>query len=454
MDDSESLLGTRDHNPFSPGFGQPPTSIVGRDDLLADLGAGLVTGPLDNRFTSILTGVRGSGKTVVLSEIERRAAGDGWAVMSLDAGTAGLLDRIRTAVIRASRAYEWLDLAELGVRRSATKSRSVKIGPYRSEGAETEHFEHGAETELRDLLTHMAAKATDNGTSVLLTVDEIHNIDKDEARRLSNDLQHITKRASLPLAFIGAGLPELMYTILQDKKITFFRRCRRFQMSRLSSADAIRGIRLPVRGAGGAIDDEALELIAASASGWPYQLQAIGHAAWAIAGAPAHRIDVSVARHAVREADNTVENDISIPAFYDLSATEQRYLTTLAQLGGRASTAAITGHTGLSRSTAMDIDRKLRLSEYIVKHDDRTRSMTDLVPSDVVLREAEVDRYVDAAPPADDGTTRNALSDEHQTGAPSPRPSAVCRKWMPRSQTRCILPAGHRGGCRSKRTPS
>lgn len=64
-------------NPFSPDFGQVPDALVGRDNLLADLYEGLDAGPGDSRYTSIVLGVRGSGKTVVLTEAERHAAACG-----------------------------------------------------------------------------------------------------------------------------------------------------------------------------------------------------------------------------------------------------------------------------------------------------------------------------------------------------------------------------------------
>lgn len=107
--EQRSALGVPSTSSFSPHFGRSPHSLVGRDDLLADLGGGLATGPRDSRYTSVLMGVRGSGKTVLLSEIEERASADGWVVLSLDAGTPGLLDRIAQTIRSADQAYaRWL----------------------------------------------------------------------------------------------------------------------------------------------------------------------------------------------------------------------------------------------------------------------------------------------------------------------------------------------------------
>lgn len=203
-----SALGRVESSPFSPHFGASPRSLVGRGGLLADLGSGLVTGVDDSRFTSILMGVRGSGKTVTLNEVENRAAADGWVVLSMDAGTAGLLERIVRSITQAERTYESLGL-DSSNRRSVERSFGIRLGPLEGRLASTElrggHDERG----LREHLTLLVQAAAQIGTSVLLTVDEMHGIDRTEGRRLSNDLQHITRRAGMPLAFIGAGLLEL-----------------------------------------------------------------------------------------------------------------------------------------------------------------------------------------------------------------------------------------------------
>jgi len=93
--DLAGLGGEADSNPFSPGFGRSPRSLVGREDLLGNLASGLLSGPEDNRYTSIVMGVRGSGKTVALNEIEDSAARSGWVVLSMDAGTTSVSAHIR-----------------------------------------------------------------------------------------------------------------------------------------------------------------------------------------------------------------------------------------------------------------------------------------------------------------------------------------------------------------------
>ena len=49
-------LGSPDPNPFTPDFGQPPPTLVGRDALRARLGRSLATGPRDPGYTTLLLG--------------------------------------------------------------------------------------------------------------------------------------------------------------------------------------------------------------------------------------------------------------------------------------------------------------------------------------------------------------------------------------------------------------
>lgn len=79
---------------FTPDFGQEPHLLVGREELVSSLMVGLSAGPRDPRFASLLLGPRGSGKTVILNHLGGMARESGWIVLPLDAGTAGVQERI------------------------------------------------------------------------------------------------------------------------------------------------------------------------------------------------------------------------------------------------------------------------------------------------------------------------------------------------------------------------
>ena len=426
-----AFLGKPTLNPFSPGFGQIPETLVGRDELLAELGSGLATGARDVRYTSIMMGVRGSGKTVAVTEIGDRAASAGWVVLALDAGTNGLLGRIKLKLYEVAKRYPALELDELDVSTSSNTGGAVKLGIFQGKQTETVTQNPDLYMGVREQLTYLAQKAQQHNTSVLLTVDELHSIDREEARRLLNDIQHITKREGLPLAFIGAGLLAMRHTILQDKKMTFFHRCEHYELPPLDYADAVRGLRHPIHDFGGTITEDALKHAACHVEGSPYKLQVLGYQAWKLADAPKRPIDIAAVMHATELAQDIVERNISIPALYDLSQSERTHLATLVSLGERASVAEIARNAGTPYSTTRDIHRRLLLSGY-VSYQGKLSSLTKLVPADVIRKIVL----------GEDGTVNHA---DYATN------EIPCRQWMPRSKAYCALREGHLGRCRSKK---
>ena len=429
-----SEMGEASSNPFSPGFGRSPRSLVGRDGLLGNLASGLMSGPEDSRYTSVLMGVRGSGKTVALNEIEDGAARSGWVVLSIDAGTPGILERIAHTVYQTVEGYESLELSESYSRRSVERSVGVNLGPIKGKLASVEHFDNASRMGVREHLATLAEAARRAGTSVLLTIDELHSIDRTEARRLSNDLQHITTRARMPLAFVGAGLLEMRYTLMADRKVTFFHRCDQQDMPPLERIDAMEGLRRTIMEAGGSIDNDALQLAAGVVDGSPYKLQVVGHAAWQIAGAPDNSVDLSAAELAVAAADEIVDRNVSVPALYDLSDVEQAALRAIADAGPGATVSAVSTRTGAAYRQAGRIVRRLLLSGYVAQSPSGVISLTGLVPGRVIA---------DQMPPDDADT-------QWHRPAPAPQQATMCHKWMPRAQARCILTNGHAGGCRSR----
>ena len=79
---------------FSPSFGNRPSYFVGREALMGRLIAGLENAPGSRSRAVVLLGQRGSGKTVLLSELADRAANKGYVVATPTVAAGGMLERI------------------------------------------------------------------------------------------------------------------------------------------------------------------------------------------------------------------------------------------------------------------------------------------------------------------------------------------------------------------------
>lgn len=413
--------------------------MVGRDGLLRTLSEGLASGPHERNFTSLLMGPRGSGKTVVLTGMERRAAASGWIVISLDASTSGIAERARQAVMRARDTHEGAEVADPDQDRPGRWS-GITVGPLAVQRAVL--AEVRPEWNTRHLLEKLAEHAGRADIAVLMTIDELHSGDRDELRRLAADLQHITKRAHLPLAIIAAGLSEMKHTLLMDKKMTFFRRCARFDMPDLTRADAIAGLRIPVLESGGAFEKEALGFAARSCGPLPYEMQLIGYNAWKIAGAPQRPIDMPAVEQACDLAGMSVVEDLIVPAWHDLSRSQQAFLGAVADAGGRARPEQLGATLTYSFVTLADTEQRLLASGYLAEATDGTLCLTELMPTDAVRRLVESQRRYRSpgGPPLASGA-----------GIPQMAAPARCGEYMPRAKAHCILPMGHSGGHRSGR---
>lgn len=82
-------------NPFSPGYGESPPYMAGRDDVLNAAIVALRRGPGRADYHCILIGPRGSGKTTTLNAIAELAAREhGVVIVRWTAGSRTLADAV------------------------------------------------------------------------------------------------------------------------------------------------------------------------------------------------------------------------------------------------------------------------------------------------------------------------------------------------------------------------
>lgn len=313
-------------NPFTPGFGTTPRVIAGRDVVLGEIGRAF-GGAFDPHRTTWLRAPRGSGKTVLLNEVQDLAGSAGWAVVQEDGQSPGLCARIARHLQRG--------LLPRRGRRVTSASVTTPVG-----GASLE-LDAGerVEVELRETLEQVLDQR-DPPAGVLITVDEIHTADRADVAHFGNAVQHVV-RQDRPVAAVVAGLP----VDDDDDRATFLLRCTKPTLEELSS-DAVRlGLQETAALEGGRFTGEALDLAVRVVAGYPYMLQLVGYWSWD------HGDDGVIETSHVLAALPRCERELTgavVGTVVDVSPVEQRYLEAMSVDDGPSRTSEVARRMGKS----------------------------------------------------------------------------------------------------------
>lgn len=320
-------------NPFKPTAGARPPLLVGREDLRQDFAESLENGPGAPGLLSIFSGPRGIGKTVMLGEIEDEAIEHGWIVIS-ETATSGLVARIADAVRTASE--------ELGDGPAGRRVTALTIGPVRVDTQlpppREVHWRRGV-TELLTILDGF-------GTGLLISVDEIHAVDRSELSELAAVVQHLI-RENLPVGLVMAGLPKAVEDLLSEGVSTFLRRAERYDLHATSIPEVKAAFRETFQDSGVDVDDEHLDMLASATGGYPFLIQLVGYHVWSQARRTGGSVTDAVLEAGLSKARRRMGATVLQSAYGALSAVDQSYLLAMAEDDGPSSTAAIAERLGV-----------------------------------------------------------------------------------------------------------
>lgn len=330
----------RRRNPFAPGAGTPPPQLAGRDELRerASIALDRIRAGRSAR-SLIFYGLRGVGKTVLLTSIWNRAEDDGMIVVALEtpegrslpgvlvpALRANLLrlDRIKRATEGVTRALRAL----AGFAKLKVKYADLEIGlDIEPEAGLADSGDLDAD--LADLLVAVGQAARERQTAVVLAIDELQYVPEAQLASLIAALHRAAQR-EVPITMIGAGLPQLLGQMGNAK--SYAERLFEFvALGPLEPSAAADAIRLPIEREDEQIDDHAVAAIIAETQGYPYFLQEWGKHSWNQASeSPITAEDVqSASALAIAELDTSFFR----VRFDRLTPKEKHYLRAMAELG-------------------------------------------------------------------------------------------------------------------------
>ena len=328
-------------NPYVPGAGTPPPELTGRGELLERARITLARLKLGRSSKSfIAVGLRGVGKTVLLSRVRHMAEESGYRTCSIEAHEHKglpelLLPHLRRVLLELDRLGALSEHVKRGLRvlKSFMSAAKLKYGDL--ELALDIDGEQGAadsgdlEADLPELFVALGRAAAARGTCVILLIDELQYLSEKHMSALIMGL-HRAAQDVLPLLLVGAGLPQVVG--LTGRSKSYAERLFDFPtVDALTPEDASRALSEPAKDEGVYYDSEAMVRIFDVTRGYPYFLQEWGYHTWnKAASSPITVADVEaaspVALHALDESFFRVRLD-------RLTPRERDYLRAMAELG-------------------------------------------------------------------------------------------------------------------------
>lgn len=245
-----------ERNPFVLNFGKVPTQYISREIIIDEIVQEMLEEDAQNNCF-MLTGTRGSGKTVTMTAIEQRISeSEDWIVIRLNAerkmleSLVGKLYDSREFITKFVDAN--INLSKFGIGLDITTKSPVA----------------DIESALEILLKEIQKKKK----KLLVTVDEASNTPS--MREFASSFQ-ILIREDFPIFLLMAGLYENISDLKNEKNLTFLYRTPQYEMEPLNLT-LIADRYSKVFG----IEKEKAMDMAIITKGYPFAYQAMGKYVW------------------------------------------------------------------------------------------------------------------------------------------------------------------------------
>ncbi|MBR5895221.1 MAG: ATP-binding protein [Akkermansia sp.] len=276
-------------NPFTPGAGSPPPALVGRDNIIYEANT-LIDRTLAGRSAQsiLLTGLRGVGKTVLLNKVRHMAIDKQHiSIIQLEIEENKTFAELLVPELLKT-LYELNMLTGAGVAvkrglmalRNFIKGIKVNVANISIDLAPLQGVADSGDLnrDLCDLMLTVAAAAKAQQRILLLLIDEMQLMAKDELNALILTM-HKAQQIIAPIALVGAGLPTLPMNTGKAK--SYAERLFLYpDIGKLNMQEAQDAISEPAERAGASFTKEALETIFNETQGYPYFLQTWAYNIW------------------------------------------------------------------------------------------------------------------------------------------------------------------------------
>ena len=243
-------------NPFTLTFGRSPLESVERPVQINEI-LEAFTADTVNQQMFIITGVRGSGKTVMMTQISNKLRADAdWVVIELNPATdllSSMLSKLNsnqvcTELIKSAK----IDLSFFGF--GVSIEGTVPI------------------TDAETAIIKILEKIKKSGRRLLVTIDEMTN---SESMKVFAGAFQIFVRQELPVFLLGTGLYENIEELQNEKSLTFLYRAPKIQLMPLNNGAIINKYKTIFH-----ISQESASQMAELTKGYPFAFQVLGYLTW------------------------------------------------------------------------------------------------------------------------------------------------------------------------------
>lgn len=290
------------NNPFTLSFGKKPVQYISRITQTNEI-IDTFNAELPSNQIYMITGVRGSGKTVMMTNISTELSQlSNWITVELNP-TRDLLQSL------AAKLYGIPDLHERFLKAKLDFS-AFGLGV---------SIEHAPPiTDIEDVLMHMLTHIRKMGKRLLITIDEVTN---SENIKIFTSSFQIFLRDDYPIFLLMTGLYENIYELQNDKALTFLYRAPKLILEPLNYT-AVRKSYMDIF----QIDLETAETMTALTKGYPFAYQVLGYLYWN------HR-DTQSLEEILPEYDQYLEEYVYSKIWSELSELDKKILAEVATSG-------------------------------------------------------------------------------------------------------------------------
>jgi len=304
---------TKKNIPFNPLFGKKPEIFIGREGLCDEI--------LDSLYeengiyrTCLITGLRGMGKTALLTDIESELREEeDWIVVTTSM-SGNLLENI----------IGNLQLEIYNKQSSILGLESINLSVF-GIGVKLDASKEYAPKNFQTLMKKCLSELAKINIGVLFTIDEVKNTS--EMKEFVSTYQ-ILLRENYDIALLMAGLPQNAKELISEDVLTFMRRSAMIDLERINLPTVRTAYQLAFEKGGIELEGNSLDLLSVTTKGYPYLFQLLGSHLWRLDKKIITEQDV---RLASTHARNRLFSDVHSLVYKELSDMDQQFLMAMAE---------------------------------------------------------------------------------------------------------------------------